>query len=337
MKATLREVKKESPNKGRFFWTCATYPFCKFFLWRDDALIRESGLAADSDARSAMDEQSVPPRPKTPTLRQKALESFGIEATPSRGPQIVSGVSGILRTAPPKASFVSTQTATETGSPVTPSSKRKRSGKGDWDQDCDLISDLDSDEERQLAEITDQSAEKVTPKRVAEDVFSTPPTNRRTADIVGGLPTPSVSRTLFPPSEAKRYKTVSFDEPLSSDSPTTPSKTPSSHSGVSPVCPASSPSEASVPDVTEEVMNLLSGQQVDAKVLRSVNDLLLTFARKAKGVSLGRDSARAALNEKDKKIAELQEKIRDLENKEEYNRKRMTKLKSQLIQMYEDN
>lgn len=328
-------MRKEGPNKGKPFWTCATYPFCKFFLWRDEAIIRESGFKAASDAEGAND-QSVPPRPKTPTFTQRPLESYGIQATPSRQTGTGSDLKGVSDAV--GTSFTSTQTVRETqsSSSVPSPSKRKRNDKDTWDQDDS--SDLDSDEERQLAEIVDKSAEKLTPRRAVGDIFTTPVTDRRTADIVGGLPTPSVCRTLFPPSEAKRSKTVSFDEPSSSETPATPAKTPTSRpTTVNPDGPSSSPAGADAQNVADEVMELLGDQKIDPGVLRSVHELLLKAARQTKGISLGRDSARAALKEKDKKIARLQDKIRDLEVQHKYDAREITDMKAEMMRIYESH
>ncbi|KJK82988.1 hypothetical protein H634G_01116 [Metarhizium anisopliae BRIP 53293] len=342
-KAVLREVKKECANKGRLFWTCETHRrlSCNFFLWRDDAVVRESSFAPGSDA-DVVDNRPVPARPKTPTFTQRPLESYGIQATPSsRRSGILGGVNKTSKAA--DSSPTSTHRARETqalaskASPTTPSSKRKRNLNDSWDQDEDEFTDLDSDAERQLAEITDKSVQMATRRRSSDDVFATPSTNRRTTVIVGGLPTPSVSRTLFPASEAKCSKAVSFEEPTSSGTLKTPSKTLSSDSSFSLVSPSSSPPGASTQDVTEKVMALLSRQKIDPAVLQSVQELLLMSARKTKGVSKGRDSARAALKGKDKKISQLQEKIRDLENQAAYNHKRMTDMKAQLIRLYEEN
>lgn len=285
-----------------------------------------------------MNDKAVPPRPKTPTFTQKPLESYGVQTTPSK--RIGNSSNANEGIEAPSTSLASTQTLGQTQasttplSPSTPSSKRKRNGKDAWDPD--EFSDLDSDDERQLAEITDWSAQKLTPQRPADDIFTTPATNRRTTDIVGGLPTPSVSRTLFPTSEAKRSKTVSFEEPESSDALTTPSKTPSSHSSIDLASPSSSPPDVTH-DVTEQVMALLKDQKIDPAVLRSVQNVLTTSARQTKGLSMGRDAARAALKDKDKKISQLQEKIRDLENTAAYNRKAITNMKSQIIRIYEEN
>ncbi|KHN96325.1 Zinc finger, GRF-type [Metarhizium album ARSEF 1941] len=294
--AALRQVKKDGPNKGRFFWTCATPLPCKFFLWRDDALVRESGL-------DPADNQAAPPSPKTSgwakpsTITQKSLESFGIQSTPS---------------------------------------KRKRRPNASSDQGEEFFTDPDSEEELQLAEMTDTSVQTAAPHRPSDDLFTTPSTSRRTTDIVGGLPTPSVSRVLFPASEVKRSKTASFEGPPPCDTLPTPSKTPSSHSSFDVGCPPSSGSGATTENMTEQVMTLLSSQKIDPAVLQSVRQLLLTSDRKTKGIAMGRDSVRAALKEKDKRISQLQEKIRDLESQVAYKHERVTKLKAQIMRVYEE-
>jgi hypothetical protein len=113
---------------------------------------------------------------------------------------------------------------------------------------------------------------------------------------------------------------------------TTPSKTPSGPQEI----PSSSPPETSF-DVTDEVMDLLRGQKIDPKVLSSVQSTLATAARRTKGIVLGRDSARATLKVKDEKIANLQECIKALENRERMHRSQMTNIKAGLMKMYDDN
>ena len=328
-KATLRPVKKESSNKGRLFWTCTTYPFCNFFLWREDALVRESGLAAPAPDVNLSRDEPTPPRPKTPTLTQKALESYGIQATPTpaRRQELLrdtggnSGSTGTLQDEPSPTMPIT---------PSTPGSKRKRYQDSSPDSD-DEFSELDSDEERQLAKIADESAQKATAAcNTTSDIFTTPSTSRRATNIVAGLPTPSVSRTLFPPtSEARRSKAVSFDDAASPGAVSTPSK----------VGTAMEP-HASVDDkqdTTEKVMSLLGNQSVDSSVLQSVRRLLNTESSKAKGAILGRDAAREALQKKDKKLAEQQDRIRYLENQETLLRKEISHMKAKLMRIYDDH
>lgn len=205
-------------------------------------------------------------------------------------------------------------------------SKRKR----DAFENDDEFSDFDSDEERHMAVIADDSARKsATPMPNSTPVT---PSNVRTHDVVGGLPTPSVARTLFPGSEAKRQKRVMFNDTPSSttmSATVTPSTT-----GMQP--PSSSPTDISY-DATDEVMALLHGQNVDPDVLTDVRHVLAAAARRTKGIAMGRDAARASVKARDDKISMLQERIAALENKEKMHQRQVTNIKANLMKMYEDN
>ncbi|PTB81523.1 hypothetical protein M440DRAFT_1459667 [Trichoderma longibrachiatum ATCC 18648] len=175
-----------------------------------------------------------------------------------------------------------------------------------------------------------------------------------------------VARTLFPQAQgstAKRTKTVSFEEP--EPFPPTPSR--ASHVRGSQSSQAESSSQTSPPnsmenlptfpssvmtatqpnddddhggshdDVTEHVMGLLRTQSIEPAVLESVHKLLQTSARRTKGIAMGRDSARAAVKEKNTKIARLHERIAALENKERVLNSQITHIKASLMKMYEDN
>jgi hypothetical protein len=339
-KATLREVKKSGPNNGKLFWKCDD---CNFFLWRDEAKVRESGLRVSR--RGSESSKSEPP-PRT----QQSLVSYGYQVTPSRrqsdddsANSTETGEESEADTPMPKSVRNQTQAADHPKLPYPPaaavetpsrgSSKRRRDV---FEEDEDEFSDIASDEERQMAAIADKSAEKA-----AQSRFTTPTTTRST-DAISGMPTPSVSRTLFPASESKRQKQVSFEDTPSRYSDTmssttlsanaTPSKTPSRVQEP----PLSSPPETSY-DVTDEVMNLLRGQKIDQSVLSSVQSILEAAARRTKGIVLGRDSARSSLKTKDDKIATMQERITALENRERMHRSQMTNIKAGLMKMYGDN
>jgi hypothetical protein len=340
-KATLREVKKTGPNIGKLFWKCDD---CNFFLWRDEAKVRESGFKVSR----GVDESA---KPEPPPMTQQSLVSYGYQVTPGRhqsddnsADSTQSGEESEPDTPMPKSVRDRTQASGPSKLPSPPaaametpsrgSSKRRRDA---FEEDEDEFSDIGSDEERQMAVIADKSAEKA----AAQRRYNTPSTSR-SADVISGLPTPSVSRTLFPASDSKRQKQVSFNDTpsrytdtmssatLSAD--TTPSKTPSKPQDI----PSSSPPETGF-DVTDEVMDLLRGQKIDPKVLSSVQSTLATAARRTKGIVLGRDSARATLKAKDEKIATLQERIAALENRERMHRSQMTNIKAGLMKMYDDN
>jgi hypothetical protein len=337
--ATLRKVRKTGPNNGKLFWKCND---CNFFLWREEAIARENGLKA---SRKGGDAKSEPP-----TMTQQSLVAYGYQVTPSRrqsdqdsAESTESGEESEPDTPMPK----SAKNRTQASGPPRPSSlaavavetpsrgpaKRRRDVYEETDED---FSDIGSDEERQMVAIADKSAEKAAQKR-----YTTPSTSH-SADVISGLPTPSVSRTLFPTSEAKRQKQVSFDETPSRytdtmssttlSANTTPSKTPFRQQEP----PASSPPETNY-DVTDEIMTVLRGKEIDPETLSSVQNILATSARRIKGIVLGRDTARASLKAKDEKIATLQERVAALENRERMHRSQMTNIKAGLMKMYDDN
>ncbi|KAF4449981.1 DNA topoisomerase 3-alpha [Fusarium austroafricanum] len=335
-KATLREVKKSGLNSGKLFWKCDE---CNFFLWRDEAKVRETGFKA---SRSGSD----PAKSEPPPMTQQSLVSYGYQVTPSRrqsdedsADSTESGEEPEPDTPMPKSMRDRTQASVppkQTAAVETPSRGSSKRRRDVFEEDEDEFSDIGSDEERQMAVIADKSAEKAAQRR-----FTTPNTTR-SADVISGLPTPSVSRTLFPTSESKRQKQVSFEDTPSRyadtmssatlSANTTPSKTPSRAQEP----PSSSPPETSF-DVTDEVTNRLRGQKIDPNVLLSVQSILATAARRTKGIILGRDSARANLKAKDEKIATLQERIAALENREKMHRNQMTNIKAGLMKMYDDN
>lgn len=359
-------MKKDTPNKGKLFWTCSTYPFCDFFLWRDEATLREEGLPSGThgaavSAAVGEPKDQPPPKPRAPSLTQRPLTSFGVQLTASqhpggeeaitdRGAGQASG-SGTGKVPVSGSSQSSRHLGGEDAEPTPPSSshtlgmetpcptpsKRKRSalesrgGGGD----AELFSDLDSDDERQLADMADRSAEKV--RQHTGNIFATP-SHDRAVDAGHGLHTPSVARTLFTGPNNKRQKSVSFEQPesLVSGIPT-PAKTPStSRVGLQQSTPSSSPADPAH-DPADEIMDLLRGSNTDPAILQSVQDKLITSARRTKGLLLGRDSARAALKQKDDRIAQLQERVVALENKERFYARQLTNIKAQLTPMPDDS
>ncbi|KAJ3468868.1 hypothetical protein MRS44_002933 [Fusarium solani] len=334
-KASLRETRKSGPNKGRFYWKCDD---CGFFLWWDEAKSRETGLKSSEKGESS--------RSKAPVLTQQSLVSYGYQVTPTRHASNMdfddsTGSGEESDQDPPMPKSAKTAEAGPSRAaafPETPSrgpTKRKRD-VFEEDEDEDEFSDLGSDEERQMVAIVDKSAEKA----AAQKRYETP-TNMRSADVISGLPTP-VSRTLFPGTDSKRQKQVSFEDTPSRHSValssatisagTTPSRTPAGLQAA----PSSSPPDNGY-DVTNEIMGLLQDQKVDPGVLRTIKHTLTTAARRTKGIILGRDSARATLKIRDEKIASLQERITALENRERMHRSQMTNIKANLMKMYDDN
>lgn len=244
----------------------------------------------------------------------------------------------------------------------TPSAKRKHGGfimdsdEEFGDNDLD-----DSDMERELVEATDQSVRKV--------LFKTPATER-TADR-NGLPTPS-TRTNWNSSliaaeaverGSKRQRFAGPDSipeaPLLSQSqsqslpagqghalyigdvgtPTPYRKMDALTQPSAPTTPATArllnktaPTE--YPRIKEEVMAMLQGQPEQMR--RDVQQALERHELRVKGVAKGRDTARAALGERDSRIAELQSRVVALENSRRMDRGRLRELSEGLLSLTQD-
>lgn len=247
--------------------------------------------------------------------------------------------------------------------PLTPGPSGNAKRKYDAFEDDDF-DDIGSDEERQLADMTDRSVEKF----IREHAYDYSNQNEEGGedDNLAGSSRP-VARTLFPQAQsAKRQKAVSFEEPepfpaaaggraaRANGSPPPPTSTlqtspPSTMDDSAAAAAAASSSSAATKqddeedkdgsggDITEQVMGLLQTQSIEPAILQSVHDLLLMSARRTKGIAMGRDSARTAVNEKKMKIARLQERIAALEDKEQSLNGQITHIKASLMKMYEDN
>ncbi|KAM0807158.1 hypothetical protein AB5N19_07497 [Seiridium cardinale] len=439
------QVRRESTNKGRWFYTCQVDRTkgksgeptrCDFFLWADDARLREeaavlsnsttepgastqpNGKAGDGNKKSLRSprklvqttlsarvepraegrrhwthrteitpidelERAVTGSQKDGEVHQEKLDNED-NVTASRTSGNGNGSGKGKTSANLKATYTSdsktvASTSTHTGhhdfggsdmdvetddedelgrvtdsatKPVpttaskskqqsqTPSagSKRKREMFLLDDDDDDLFGDMDSEEERQLAAITDSSSR---PSRT-RDAFVTPAAPRST-DVAAGMPTPSltsksVRRVLFAepdvgePSNNKRQRNNDAGAYSPAGAPTTPSS--SQEAGGSLSAPMTPGSGSGIGNITEEVMDLLKGQNIDDQVIRRVKDTLQKYAAKAKGLEKGREVSRQAVKTQDAKIAHLQMRIADLENKRRLDIEAKRDMKSQLLRIY---
>ncbi|KAL6868462.1 hypothetical protein J3F83DRAFT_737184 [Trichoderma novae-zelandiae] len=410
-RAVARSVTSDTRNKGKGFWACRLplHEGCGFFLFFEEARLREislSGGTPDANLPAATPSRG-------PCLTQRRLTDIGFQVLGRRpsdpGPsQPEAGDDGAEAAGPPEPVSSSQPEAGSSAGrdkgkgkavdaggggyePLTPgpSGGLKRKFDDAFEVDDD---ELDSDDERQLADMTDRSVQKIlreqaynidgaaadgeeevlasSSKPVARTLFP-PAQNTAAAEVeedVLATSSKPVARTLFPQAQsstAKRTKTVSFEEPEPFPPTPTPSRTP--HVRGSQSSQAESSSQTSPPssmdnlptfpssimtatqynededhdgghdEITEQVMGLLQTQPVEPSVLDSVRKLLLTSARRTRGIAMGRDSARAAVHEKKTKIARLQERIMALEKKEQVLNSQITHIKASLMKMYEDN
>lgn len=83
-------------------------------------------------------------------------------------------------------------------------------------------------------------------------------------------------------------------------------------------------------ELTEEVMDLVESQNINEGVTSKLRTVLNRYALKSKGISRGREITREALKDKEGKIVELQERIREMEIEREMDRLVIKKLRGEL-------
>lgn len=342
-KAVKREVQSDRPTKGQRFYTCARNPSCKFFLWEDQALERQRGRTTEDIG------DEIPPRERPeelgPAFTQRRLTSLGFEVQPGSTQEVRRDSD---ETTPPSSPTPTQRQSggaargnrmparngessragpsnniggASLGSPVqmTPfsPSKRKRTDP-EVVEDVTDLSDMDSEGEAELAELADQSAKKYAASRDKgkgpEQAYETPSVIRTTH--VEGLPTPTtnhrhVARTLFPDTSTTRHRAVAFDTP-------------------------GSPSDATG-DISKQVLALLSQHSLPASTMSSVSDVLAIAARRIEGITRGRDTARETVRRKEEELAQMQERIRALENKERMYEAQVTNMKAGIMRLYQEH
>lgn len=221
---------------------------------------------------------------------------------------------------------------------ITPPAKRKL-GVLQEDGDAGFDVDFDSDEERQLMQLADASAEKFRQSQAAEssvargDSFTTP-SARRTRNAPGDLPTPLTRNSLPIASEqreatAKRQRTEVAAAATPATTPTPARSTGTGHDGSSGIFGGDDY------DITEEVMGLLGeGPAVTDAARHGIRDALNRYALRVRGIERGREMARATVKAKDGRIAELQARVAALENERRVNKERIKALNTGLKSLY---
>lgn len=341
------------------------------------------GLTPSSSNEAAAVPLTATPS-KPPTLTQRRLTDIGVEILGNRRrsdpeavrpkddddddaetvshPQPVSSSQPEAGSSSDKGKGKAVADSFSTYEPLTPGPSGRKRGRGEFEED--LLSEMDSEEERELATMTDRSFQKF----LREDAYSgsSQQADDGEDDAAAG-PSRPVARTLFPQvQDVKRRKSVSFEEPepfASTSSKVTTARSNATESAPPPstmqISPPSSMEEAppfpssamtatqqndddenkegGEDEITEQVMSLLQTQSIDPSVLESVHNILVVSSRRTKGIAMGRDSARASVNEKKMKIGRLQEKIAALENTERALNSQITHMKAGLMKMYEAN
>ncbi|CAN8098850.1 unnamed protein product [Discula destructiva] len=116
------------------------------------------------------------------------------------------------------------------------------------------------------------------------------------------------------------------------------SSTPPPARGTSPAktTPNSGAAAADYPKIVDEAMALLVGQPVSEATRRSVRQALERHEMRVKGVAMGREVARAALEARQERIAELQARVVDLENARRFDRGRLKELSEGLLSLTQE-
>lgn len=205
---------------------------------------------------------------------------------------------------------------------------------------------LSVEDEAEVAKVVEQACGPTlypeTPRKsVRFDETSTPGSKRKWTEAEAAWPTPTTGTSLklndndVFTAPNTRLKGGMFDGNERKTSLPSPSVTPTPNrfrdgdiadptSG-----PASDPREY---DITQEVLALLSEQEVDEETTTNVTQALNRHALKTQGIVRGRDITRVALKAKDAKIAELQQRISALEAEREMDKVIIRHFKSDMAE-----
>ncbi|KAF2172465.1 hypothetical protein M409DRAFT_50160 [Zasmidium cellare ATCC 36951] len=341
------KVKKEGRNQGRWFYTCQNRNKgppgsgeknkggCDFFLWDEDARLREEGSVIGNGREREREGQEGWDAGRG---GGKGLFSDAASSGKSRGGQVVVREDSDTDVSP-----------SPTPTPVANVRKKRNARDASLDND-DEEEDfgLQPDEEQELAKLDTSSFE--TPQKVQKTgVYATPATTvRKTSrklpwadEVVEPVSPPTSTRKTvvdyFTTPSKPPAKAVTFEEPPTSsnatittsssiiqtpaDSTTTPahpsSPSPSSRYKDALLDPADSSSS-----LTSEVLAELSAlvPNIPREKLSTLRGILSKHDLKTQGVTKGRDISRLALKAKGAKIAELEARIASLEAEREVDR-----------------
>lgn len=278
------QVKKESVNKGRWFYTCQEpkEQSCGFFLWDDDAKAREMKTVLHN-SRS----ESRPPT--TPTkLTSRALDTER---------------SGSYNTA--KNSMV-----------IDPD-KDNEDEYGEWPLGAE-----DEIEVVEAAEKASSMRPPETPRKALKSSDFSTPGSKRIRSGEGPWPTPATNATsrdenIFKTPTSARSQFLGL-EGASKRGLISPSASPTPNRRLDfGSMAAAGPSGPADYDITTEVLQLLEGQPIEEETVASLRQLLNRYALKNSGIEKGRDVTRLALKARDAKIEDLQQQVATLESKRE--------------------
>lgn len=265
-----------------------------------------------------------------------------------------------------------TVTGASRGNPVTPTAKRKRSVfLEDSDEEFGGDDLNDSETERQLAAITDESARK---QQRTRDVYDTPTARGASGVGAGGLPTPvsrrpglligqdererSAKRQRHAESPLPRAGDFDYDNDETQSQPgpgnilgdpetPTPYRKTDALAGpettTTPTAAAAkagagnaAPAAEDYPKILDEVFSLLSQQPVSESTKRTLKAAIERHEMRVRGVVRGREAARAIIAERDARISKLQERVVALENGKKMDMAKLRELSSGLLKLSQE-
>jgi hypothetical protein len=329
------KVKKETVNKGRWFYTCQNQAEkrCDFFLWDEDAKLREEGTVLNN-SRSE------------PQQRQVSNAQAGWDAGRTRR-GIFANIDPTATTSISKA-IPDDDATTDEGSPPPAYSSQQTSNKrkaeaadlnDDDDYDDELLPwPLTGQEEQDLVAAADKVAPPPeTPRKAAETgVYATPVTTVQKKRTLPWLQEPAEPTTvpktpsLFSdqqkeytdsPSKPPTKALPPIPEQAYGPTPTLKASTHETHA-MSPSPPnrhrdaLANPADSSS-SLTNEALATLAGTSIPPSVLSKLRGILSKHDLKTQGIVKGRDISRLALKAKEAKVVELQARIASLEAEKE--------------------
>lgn len=296
------QVRKEGPNKGRWFYTCQQPKDagCGFFLWDEDAKGREMGVVLDNSTS----EQATPITPRKQAYNKQGggapkpydqshgqhravsetkadsaddFDDWALSAQDEN--EMVQQIDRQMSMPPPETPKKVIKTAV-----FTPGSKRRREDVDVWPTPSTMSSNRLRD----------------------EDIFTTPSTSRFTLNSSSGTPTPA-RRGIPSPSASPTPTPIrqpNFGYSLNSNISTSTD-------------PFTGALGSSDYDITDSVLSLLATHSLPTSTITDLRTLLNKHALRTSGIEKGRDITREALKVKERDIEELKGRIVKLEAERE--------------------
>ncbi|KAI9790150.1 MAG: hypothetical protein M1816_005350 [Peltula sp. TS41687] len=298
------QTRKQGPNHGRWFYTCqkAQSERCNFFLWDDDAKMREeAALLSNSRSEPVPDSGAPSNRYSTPL------------------------------SPPPPYSAVEVSSNFADASVFVRDGSNERTTEGDLPQDWLISSEGQQRPLHTSGNTTDTGRKRATqqPETPRKAPTEDPRQQSRSPPYFTALPTPSTERTsrsLFTTPSASTLRTAS---PAERDTAQflTPSVTPTP-SRFRDIGSIGSGEDSSL---SEEILEILDKSCLLSKDIREkIKNICNRHSLRTQGIAKGRDLSRLAIKTKEVKIAELQGRIASLEAEKESDMITIKDLKRQL-------